>query len=165
MDCCCFCPGLRSVGTGYATRADPAAGRVGHCSSRSVRRRYAPHKWCLCHHSRPPCRPQVRGRSNLLATQHSTGVKQATVRMIETSGRHQSAGRTARTRGHALIASILSRASPLTVAIVRVRHVLDRAPAKRADTLVVLAQQKSVIRLPRRRQQVTVSRALPGKVM
>jgi hypothetical protein len=34
-----------------------------------MRRRYASRKWCLHENSRPPCRQQVRPRSDLLAAE------------------------------------------------------------------------------------------------
>ena len=64
-----------------------------------MRRRYAPRKWCLCDYSHAPCRPQVRGRSELLArTPVSTfnGCEAGDRLMTETSGQYQDAGLTSR---------------------------------------------------------------------
>ena len=62
----CFCFDLRLIGTGYATRALPAAGRKGHYCPRSMWRGNAHGKWHLRENSRSPCRQQVRSRSDLL---------------------------------------------------------------------------------------------------
>src|SRR6266536_4276761 len=66
VDCRCLCSDLGVISTGFATRIPPTARQTGHSSPRSMRRRYAPREWCLRENSRPPCRQQVRSRSDLL---------------------------------------------------------------------------------------------------
>jgi hypothetical protein len=66
VDCRCLCSDLGVISTGFATRIPPTARKTGHSSPRSMRRRYAPREWCLRENSRPPCRQQVRSRSDLL---------------------------------------------------------------------------------------------------
>ena len=51
-----FCFDLRFIGTGYATRAPPAAGRKGHYCPRSMWGRNAHGEWYLRENSRPPRR-------------------------------------------------------------------------------------------------------------
>jgi hypothetical protein len=61
-----LCLDLGVVRTGYAARTPPAAGRNGHYCPPRVWTRYAHGRWNLCENSRPPCRQQVRPRSDLL---------------------------------------------------------------------------------------------------
>ena len=69
VDCRCLRSDLGVISTGFATRIPPAARQTGHSNPRSMRRRFAPREWRLRENSRPPCRQQVRPRSNLLATE------------------------------------------------------------------------------------------------
>ena len=66
VDCRCLRSDLGVISTGFATRIPPAARQTGHSNPRSMRRRFAPREWRLRENSRPPCRQQVRPRSDLL---------------------------------------------------------------------------------------------------
>jgi hypothetical protein len=61
-----LCIDVGVICTGYATRTPPPAGRHGHHCSRSMWCGNAHGKWHLRENSRPPCRQQVRSRSDLL---------------------------------------------------------------------------------------------------
>src|ERR1700720_4821600 len=66
VDRTCLCLDVGVIRTGYATRTPPAAGRDGHYCPRSMWSWYAHGEWYLRENSRPPCRQQVRPRSDLL---------------------------------------------------------------------------------------------------
>ena len=61
-----LCIDVGVIRPGYAARTPPSAGRHGHHCSRSMWGGYAHGEWHLRENSRPPCRQQVRSRSDLL---------------------------------------------------------------------------------------------------
>ena len=62
----CFCVDTGVIRAGYATRTAPTAGQDGHHCPRSMWSGHAHGEWYVRENSRPPCRQQVRSRSDLL---------------------------------------------------------------------------------------------------
>jgi hypothetical protein len=65
IDRCCLCISPGNLGTGHAACA-AAARRYCYAGPGGLRSGNAPREWCLHENSRPPCRQQVRPRSDLL---------------------------------------------------------------------------------------------------